>query len=829
MMENRSGSGALKMNPIPFPEAAQVVIIGGGVIGCSVAYHLAKLGWNDVVVLERTQLASGTTWHAAGLVVTSGFSEPWISISAYTRELYESLGEETGQPTGYKAVGYLQLATDSEWLHEMRRLAVFSRSHGVNMEEISAAEVKALWPLAETSDILAGFYTPEDGRVNPVDVTIALAKGAQMGGARIYEDTPVTGIIRGKGRALGVITKRGKIKAEYVVNCAGMWAREVGLMAGVNVPLHAAEHYYLITEQIEALDPELPIIEEYDRYAYYREEVGGLLLGFFEPVAAPWGMNGIPKDFSFGELPPDWDRMMPYIEMAMDRVPIVRNVGIRKFFCGPESFTPDGSCLMGEAPELRNFYVAAGFNSLGILQGGGAGRIMAEWIVEGSSPVDVTELGISRMLAFQNNPKYLFDRTVESLGMQYKHSWPNAQCETARNARQSVVHDRLAEAGAFFGEASGWEYPEWFAPEGRKPRVEYSWGRQNWFKYLEKEHVACRENVILMDLSSMSRFMVQGRDSERVLNYICANDVAVPIGKIVYTQWLNARGGMEADLTVTRLAEDRYLLVCAGEFHNRVHTWLRNHLPEEAHVFIADVTSSYTLLNVQGPKSRALLSQLTHADLSNAAFPYLTSKEIDLGYARPLALRITYEGELGWELYIPTEFARHVFDAIVAEGSRFGLVHAGFQALNTLRIEKAYREYGFDMDNTDSPLEAGLGFAVEFDKPGGFLGCEALLRQREKGIPKRRMVQFLLEDPEPLLHHGEIIYRDGRRVGHIRTGGYGFTLGGAVGMGYVSHADGVSRAYINQGSFEIDIAGERYPAQASLKPMYDPENERVRS
>ncbi len=633
-----------------FPANAQVVVIGGGVIGCSVAYHLTKLGWSDVVVLERKQLTAGTTWHAAGLVVTPGFSDTGISMATHARELYKSLEKETGQATGFMAIGYLQLACTSERLHELRRMAVFSRSHGVNMEEISAANVKELWPLAETSDILAGFYTPEDGRANPIDATMALAKGARMGGARIYEETTVTAILKKNGRAVGVLTDRGQIEAEYVVNCAGIWARQVGKMAGVNVPLHAAEHYYLITDQIEGVHPDLPIIEDFDRYAYYREEVGGLLLGFFEPVAAPWGMNGIPEDFSFGELRPDWDRMMPYVEKAMDRVPIVKNTGIHKFFCGPESFTPDGGPLMGEAPELENFYVAAGFNSLGILLGGGVGQVMAHWIVEGMSPVDITGIGISRMLPFQNNPNYLYDRTVETLGLQYKPEWPNAQFETARNVRKSVLHDRLAQAGACFGEAAGWEFPEWFAPEGVEARIEYSWGRQNWFEYNAAEHKACREDVILMDLTSMSKFLVQGRDSEKVLNYICANDVAVPMGKVVYTQWLNERGTMEADLTVTRLAEDTFLIVCAGEFHTHVYTWLTDHFPHDAHIFATDVTSSYALLNLQGPKSRALLSRITHADLSNDAFPYLTAQEIDLHYARALALRVTYEGELGWEL-----------------------------------------------------------------------------------------------------------------------------------------------------------------------------------
>jgi len=685
-----------------------------------------------------------------------------------------------------------------------------------------------MWPLFYTGDILAGFYTAEDGRVNPVDVTMALAKGAKMGGARILEETRVTGIKREKGWVTGVVTDRGEIEAEYVVNCGGIWARELGKMAGVNVPLHAAEHYYLITEPIDGMHPDMPIVEDPDRFAYYREEVGGLMIGFFEPVAKPWGMGGIPEDFSFGEIAADWDRMMPYMEVAMDRVPISKETGIQTFFCGPESFTPDMGPLMGEAPELKNFYVAAGFNSLGILFGGGAGQVMAQWIVDGLPPVDVSHINIARMMPFQNNPRYLHDRVVELLGWQYT-SWPNFQAETARNARRSAMHDRLAAAGAYFGQSVGWEYPDWFAPKGVDPKVEYSWGRQNWFKYAAAEHRAAREDVILMDLTHMSKLLVQGRDAEKVLNRICANNVAVPVGRIVYTQWLNERGTIEADLTVTRLAQDVYLLVLVDSIHHHVARWLEQHISPDAHLFVTDVTSGYNIINVQGPRSRQLISGLTTADMSNKAFPYLTMQEIDIGYALVKALRITYVGELGWELYVPTEVTLHVFDSLVEAGADVGLKHAGFQALNTLRLEKAYRDYGYDIDNTDTPLEAGLRFAVDFAKPGGFIGKEALLRQKEEGVLKHRLVQFLVEDPEPLLYGGEPIYRDGELVGHLSSGGYGHTLGGAVGLGNVEREEGVTADFVKSGTYEIEVVGVRYPAKASLRPLHDPKGERVRS
>jgi glycine cleavage system aminomethyltransferase T len=553
-----------------------------------------------------------------------------------------------------------------------------------------------------------------------------------------------------------------------------------------------------------------------------------LMLGLFEPVAKPWGINGIPEAFSFGEIPPDWERMMPHLELAMQRIPISKEAGIHKFFCGPESFTPDMGPLMGEAPELKNFYVAAGFNSLGILFGGGAGQVMAQWIVDGAPPVDVSDINIARLMPFQNNPKYLHDRTVELLGWQYI-SWPNLQPETARDARKSAMYDRLADAGAYYGQSVGWEYPDWFAPQGVEPKVEYSWGRQNWFEYAAAEHRAAREDVVLMDLTHMSKFLVQGRDAERVLNRICANNVAVPVGRIVYTQWLNARGTIEADMTVSRLAEDCYLLVLVDAAHIHVETWLKHHIPPEAHVFVTDVTSAYNIISVQGPKSRQLISNLTSVDMSNAAFTYLTMQEIDIGYALVKALRVTYVGELGWELYVPTEFTLHVFDMLVEAGVAVGLKHAGFQALNTLRLEKAYRDYGYDIDNTDTPLEVGLSFAVDFDKPGGFIGREALLRQKEEGVLKHRLVQFLLEDSDPLLYGSEPIFRDGERVGYLGSGGYGHTLGGAVGLGRVENKGSVTADFVNSGSYEIEVVGVRYPARASLRPMYDPKGERVRS
>jgi heterotetrameric sarcosine oxidase gamma subunit len=810
------------------PDRARVVVIGGGVVGTSVAYHLAHLGWKDVVLLERDRLTSGTTWHAAGLMVTFGStSETSTEMRKYTRDLYKRLEAETGQATGFSPVGFIEVAADADRLEEYRRVAAFNRFCGVDVHEISASEVKRLFPLARVDDILAGFYVKDDGRVNPVDVTMALAKGARMAGARIVEGVPVTQVLHQRGRVTGVRTAFGDIAAEVVVNCTGMWARQLGEQIGVTIPNQAAEHYYLITEKIADLPPGLPVLEDPASYGYFREETGGLLVGLFEPVCAPWNVEGIPADFSFGEIPPDWERMGPYLEKAMHRVPVTLEAGIRKFFCGPESFTPDLRPIVGEAPELKNYWVAAGLNSIGILTGGGLGRVLANWIVTGDPGADVTGFNIDRLHPYQANPEYRRERTIESLGMVYKCHYPTMSPQTARGVKKSAVHDRLAAAGAYFRDVSGWEGADWYAPKGHEPKVEtLSWGRENWFPWWEAEHRAAREGVILMDMSFMSKFLVQGRDAGRVLNRISANDVDGASGVITYTQWLNERGLLEADLTVTKLGDQEFFVVVTDTMHRHAETWIKRHTPEDARAFVTDVTSGYCQLNVQGPKSRALLQTLTSADLSNDAFPFRTAREIDIGYARVLCVRITYVGELGYELYIPSEQAAHVYDRLVAAGGPFGLRHAGLKALASLRLEKAYRDYGHDIDNTDNAFETGLGFAVDFKK-GDFIGREAALNQKSTPM-MRRLAQVLVKDPEPLLFHAEIVLRNGTPVGYVRAGSYGHTLGGAVGLAMIETGQPVTPAWLSAGQWDIDIAGRRYPAEVSLKPLYDPDMKRIR-
>jgi len=813
---------------VRFPSHKQVVIIGGGIVGCSVAYHLTKLGWTDVVILERKELTSGTTWHAAGLVGQLRSTANITKLAQYTSKLYASLEEETGQATGFQQSGSISIATNEERFEELKRGASMARVFDLEVELIATQEMRKLWPLAQLDDVIGGVFLPGDGQTDPVNTTMALAKGAKMRGAEIFEETKVTDILHKNGVVTGVSTDKGDIQAEFVVNCAGMWGRELGEAAGVNVPLHASEHFYFVTEHIEGLVRGAPTLRDMGGFTYYKEDAGQLLVGAFEPEAKPWGMKGIPEDFKYDTLPDDHDHLIPIFENAIHRIPKLDKTGIKLFLNGPESFTPDDRYILGEAPELRNFFVVAGFNSIGIQSAGGAGKVLAEWIVKGRQPMDLWDVDIRRFNPYQGNPLYLHDRTVEGLGLLYAMHWPFRQFETSRNIRKSPLHDRLEKHGACFGEVAGWERANWFAPDGVEAKYEYSYGRQNWFEYSGDEHKAVRQNVGLFDQTSFANFLLQGRDAERILNRVCANDVAVPVGKLVYTQWLNEQGGIEADLTVTRTGEACFMIVTAGATEYRDFNWLQSHIPQDAHAVLTNVTSGYAVISLMGPRSRDLMSTLTDADMSNDAFPFGTSQEIFMGYAKVRASRITYVGELGWEIYIPTEFAQSVYDLIIEKGKAFDLEHAGYHALNSLRMEKGYRHWGHDITIDDTPIEAGLGFAVSMKKEVDFIGRDALLKQKEEGV-KKRMVQFILEDPEPLLYHNEPIWRDDVIVGYITSGMFGHTIGRSIGMGYVNNEDGATRDFVMSGKYEIEIACKKYPAQAFLKPSYDPKNVRIRS
>lgn len=818
------------------PSQARVVIIGGGVIGCSVAYHLTKLGWSDVLLLERKQLTSGTTWHAAGLIGQLRASFNMTRLAKYTAELYDGLEAETGIAIGYHKNGSLAVALSDQRFEEMRRSAAMAGTFGLEAHVLTPAECLERYPLLSPEGIVGGVFLPTDGQADPANIALGLAKGARQRGATILENIKVTAITRREGRVTGVQTEQGQVEAEYVVNCAGMWGREVGRMAGVDVPLQACEHFYIVTEPIAGLPRGLPVLRVPDECAYYKEDAGKILLGAFEPNAKPWGVDGIPEGFCFDQLPEDFEHFEPILERAVKRFPLLETAGIHTFFNGPESFTPDDRYLLGEAPNLRNFFVAAGFNSIGIQSGGGAGKALAEWMEAGEPPMDLSDVDIRRMQPFQANKRYLVTRAREALGLLYADHFPYRQFESARGVRTSVLHERLAARGACFGESSGWERANWFLPpdaaaRGERAEYAYSWGRQNWFEHAAAEHRALREGVGLFDMSSFAKFRVEGPDAEAVLQLVSAADVAVPVGRCVYTQWLNPSGGIEADLTVTRLSETAFLVVTSGGAQTRDLAWLRRHLPEEARCVVTDVSAAETVISVMGPKARDVLQPLTPQRLSNEAFPFGTAQSIEIGMGLTRAHRLSYVGELGWEIYVTTDMARHVFDAIVESGEAHGLRPCGMHALDSCRIEKGYRHFGHDISGEDHVLEAGLGFAVKVDKPrsafGDFIGRDAVLRRRELGLT-HRLLQFRLTDPQPLLYHNEPILQDGKAVGRITSGNYGHWLGGAVGLGYVPCRSDESVEEMLSRSYSINVAGDVWPAEVSARGMFDPTSARMR-
>jgi 4-methylaminobutanoate oxidase (formaldehyde-forming) len=808
------------------PQQAQVVVIGGGIVGCSVAYHLTQINWKDVVLLERKALTSGTTWAAAGLVGQLWANSSLTKLAQYGTALYAGLEKETGQHTGFVKCGSLRVAQTKERKSEYDRAMAMARAFGIEMEEIGFEEALKMWPFLYTDDLEAIYYQPNDARTNPVDTAQALAKGARMGGAKIFEDIKVTGIELKKGAVCAVSTDQGKINCEIVINCGGMWAREIGKMVGVSVPLHAAEHMHIVTTPIEGVPKDLPVLRDMDGYIYFREETGGLMMGGFEPVAKPWGMKGIPEHFAFTELNEDWDQFQIFMDNALKRCPIMEAAQVRHLTVVPESFTPDNAYMLGEAPGVKNFYVAAGMNSVGIASAAGAGKALAHWIDQGYPEEDLWSIDIRRFYGWQSNHRYLFDRTTEAVGLLYADHWPFNQRKTARNVRRTPFHDRLAQRGACFGEVAGWERANWFAPQGVKAEYVYSWGRQNWFEYSAAEHMAIRNNVGVYDLSSMAKFLVQGKHAMTELQNLCANNVDVPEGKVVYTQLLNDRGGIEADLTVTRLTEDQYFIVTPGATGNRDFDWIQRHLRDEAHVCLTDVTSAYTMLAIMGPKARDVLATLTDADLSNDAFPFATAQQVDVAYARPLVVRMSFVGELGWELYIPTEFSNNLFDALMTAGQKFDLKLVGLHALDSLRLEKGYRHWGADITPDDTPFEAGLGFCVKLDKDT-FMGRDALLKQKNAGLT-RKLVIFTLQDPDSLLYHDEPILRNGEIVSEITHGAYAHFLGCAIGMGYLENSKGIDDEWILSGRYQIDVEGRQIPAKVHIKAPYDPESKKVR-
>jgi 4-methylaminobutanoate oxidase (formaldehyde-forming) len=813
------------------PTKARAVIIGGGIIGCSTAYHLAGLGWKDVVLVERGKLTSGSTWHAAGLVGQLRTSANITQLLKYSVELYDKLEKETGLATGWKMNGGLRLACNVERMTEIKRQATTAHSFGLEMELLTPQEALKLWPLMEIGDLVGAAFLPTDGQANPADIAQSLAKGARTRGVKILEETRVTGIIVEKGRAAGIRTDRGEIRCEVVVNCGGQWARQVGALAGVSVPLQSVQHQYIVTEALGA-PKSLPTLRDPDRLIYFKEEVGGLVMGGYEHDPMPWLPNGetgdLPDNFAFQLLENDLEHFEPLMEQALARVPALAKAGIKQVINGPESFTPDGNFILGEAPELRSFYVGAGFNAFGIASGGGAGRALAEWIAGGEPPMDLWPVDIRRFGGLHRDRRWVLTRTLEAYAHHYSMAWPYEELESGRPLRVSPLYDRLKAQGAVFGSKLGWERPNWFAPAGIEPKDVYSYERQNWFDHVGREHRACREKVALFDQTSFAKFMLVGKDAEAALSWIAANDVAKKPGSLVYTQMLNQRGGIECDLTLTRLDDDAYYIITGTGFATHDFHWIKSHIPDGLDARLIDVTSAYGTLALMGPKARAVLQAVAQGDLSNKAFPFGTFREVMVAGAPVRALRVTYVGELGWELHVPVENLGTVYDALMAAGKPHGIVNGSYRAIESLRLEKFYRAWSSDITPDHSPLEAGMGWAVKLKKNTPFLGREALQIQAAKRLPKL-LACFTVDDPSIVLLGRETIFRNGKQCGWLSSGGYGYTLKTNIGIGYVRDRDnGVAPEEVLAGSYELEIACKRYPAKVSLQPLYDPKMERVK-
>lgn len=803
-------------------------MVGGGIIGLSVAYHLTKLGHRDVVLLERDRLGCGTTWHAAGLVTQLRATENMARLAQYTARLFKDLEAETGQATGFLQCGSVTVATTQARLEELKRGASMGRSFGLEVEMIDAAAAQRLAPLLYCDDVIGAAWIASDGRTNPIDTARAFAAGAKQGGAVILEQTSVDRILVECDRVAGVVTGRGTIRCETVALCAGMWTRELGASLRISIPLHAAEHFYVVTEQLAGLAPGAPTVRDLDGCLYAKEDAGKLLVGFFEPDGKPWGVDGIPADFSFESLPDDLDHITPYLENAAHRLPALRDTGLQLVFNGPESFTPDNRFLLGPAPDVGSLYVAAGFNSCGIESSGGAGKVLAEWMSSGQPSANYWEIDVRRAMPFQRNRRYLRDRTSEAVGLLYAPHVPHKSPLSARGVRMSPLHDRLAAAGARFAEAAGWERASWFGSAADPAKGSGTFARDAWFQRSGEEHRATREGVALFDQTSFAHILVQGPGSERLLQYVSTNDVAVPAGRIVYTPWLNARGGMESDVTIGRLSQSEFLIVTAGAQRTRDLSWLRTHASGlQVSASIVDVSSAYATLSIMGPRSRELLSRVSPADFSDAGFAFGSLREIEVGYALGLAFRLTFVGELGWELHLPVEMALGVYDCLMEASRDLQLRHAGYIALNTLRLEAGYRDWGADIGDEDTPFEAGLGFTVAWSKRGDFLGREVVEHTRHT-VPRKRLTQVALLDSEPLLFGTEPVWRNGEMVGYLRSAGYGHTLGCSVGMGYLSCAAGVTPEWLASGRFEVEVAGDRYPALAQLRAFFDPARTRVK-
>lgn len=814
------------------PSQADIIVIGGGIVGCSTAYHLARDHKANVVLLEQGKLTSGSTWHAAGLVGQLRSSASITRVLKYSVDLYKHLDRETGLATGWKMTGCLRLATNQDRWTEFKRLATTAKSFGMEMDLISPDEVKAMWPLLDVSDLVGASWLATDGQASPSDITQSLAKGARMHGVRIIEDVRVTGFEMEGRRILKVLTDQGSIACDKVVNCAGQWARQVGAMAGVNVPLQAVKHQYIITEKIDGLAANAATIRDPDRRIYFKEEVGGLVMGGYEPNPQAWqtGLPGgdIPQDWQFRLFDDDYDHFEQHMTRAVARVPALETAGVKQMINGPESFTPDGNFILGVAPECANMFVGAGFNAFGIAAGGGAGWVLAQWIVDGEAPLDLWVVDIRRFSNLYRDRQWVLDRTMEAYGKHYTIAFPHEEYQSGRPAIISPLYGRLKEHRAVFGSKLGWERPNWFARQGDATHDVYSMGRQNWFAAVGDEHRHVRNAVALFDQSSFAKYELQGPGAQQALDWICANDVSKPAGRVTYTQLLNSRGGIEADLTVARLSDDLFYIVTGTGFRTHDFGWIADHIPDGCDAKLSDVTESFGTLTLMGPRARDVLSAVTSADVSNGAFPFGHVREISIGGHQVRALRITYVGELGWELHVPINGLGDVLDALLAARETHDIRLAGYRAIESLRLEKGYRAWGADITPNDTPFEAGLGWAVKLKKDIDFLGRQALERLGNEPL-KRRFAGFTVDDPDIVLLGRETILRDGELVGYLASAGYGYTIDKSIGYGYVRNADGVSDDFLASGHYELVVAMQRVPAHIHMQPLYDPDSKKVKA
>ena len=807
------------------PSSSKVIVIGGGIVGCSTAYHLGKLGV-ETVLIERKKLTSGTTFHAAGLVGQLRSNANITQLLGYSVELYDRLEKETGQATGWKMNGGLRLACNQERWTEVKRQATTAHSFGLDMQLLSPKEAQDLWPLMDVSDVVGAAFLPTDGQANPSDITLSLAKGARMGGVQILEDTRALRVVVEKGVIIGVETDKGLIACEKVVLCGGQWSRDFAAQSGVNVPLVSVEHQYMVTEPIKGVTPDMPTLRDPDRLTYYKEEVGGLVMGGYEANPIPWAIDGIPKGFHYTVLDSNFDHFEQIVELALGRVPALETAGIKQLLNGPESFTPDGNFILGEAPELKNFFVGAGFNAFGIASGGGAGMALAEWVAKGAPPFDLWPVDIRRFGRPHFDTDWVRTRTLEAYGKHYTMAWPFEEHSSGRPCRKSPLYDTLLARGACFGEKLGWERPNWFAHEGQEACDIYSFGRQNWFENVGEEHRAAREAAVLIDQTSFAKFTLKGPDAEAALSWIAANDVSGPVGKLTYTQMLNDHGGIECDLTCVRVAEDEYYIVTGTGFATHDFHWISSNIPEGMNAQLVDVTSGHSVLSLMGPKARDILQAVTRNDVSNAAFPFGTAQVIGIAGCPVRALRLTYVGELGWELHLPTEYAATVYQTLTAAGAAHGLRDAGYRAIESLRLEKGYRAWGSDIGPDHTPDEAGLGWAVKLKKNNDFKGRAAAEKQRREGV--RKILAGFTAAPDVVLSGRETIYRNGERVGWLSSGGYGYTIEKSIGYGYVRSSDPIDAGFVMAGDYELEVATERVACEVHLAPLHDPEMTRIK-